>query len=99
MLEPGLVNTAYTDRLETYDFERVSAMPLGPVIARGDYSDIPFARKILSYLPGMIPAAAGRTRAGSPFSKRDYRRPLHGPSSMRRIARLRPGDDLRASCA
>jgi O-methyltransferase involved in polyketide biosynthesis len=45
-----LVHTAYTDRLEQYDFERVSATALGPVIARGEYSDIPFAREILAYL-------------------------------------------------
>lgn len=35
--------------METYDFERVSVTALGPVIARGEYSDIPFAREILSY--------------------------------------------------
>jgi O-methyltransferase involved in polyketide biosynthesis len=44
------VHTAYTDGLEAYDFERVSATALGPVIARGEYSDIPFAREMLSYL-------------------------------------------------
>src|ERR1700733_1549250 len=39
-----------SDRLEAYDFERVSTTALGPVIARGEYSDIPFAREVLSYL-------------------------------------------------
>ncbi len=36
--------------MEPYDFERVSTTAFGPVIARGEYTDIPFAKEILSYL-------------------------------------------------
>lgn len=48
-LEPDPVAT-YTGRLEAYDFGRVSATAFGPVIARGEYTDIPFAKEVLSYL-------------------------------------------------
>jgi O-methyltransferase involved in polyketide biosynthesis len=36
--------------MEAYDFERVSPTALVPVIARGEYTDIPFAREILAWL-------------------------------------------------
>jgi O-methyltransferase involved in polyketide biosynthesis len=36
--------------LENYDFGRVSATALGPVIGRGENTDIPFAKEILAYL-------------------------------------------------
>ena len=42
--------TTYTDGLETYDFGRVSATAMGPVIGRGEYTDIPFAKEICFYL-------------------------------------------------
>jgi len=45
-----LNRASYTDRLETYDFGRVSATALGPVIGRGELTDIPFAKEILLYL-------------------------------------------------
>ncbi|HEY4362453.1 MAG TPA: class I SAM-dependent methyltransferase [Bryobacteraceae bacterium] len=43
---------SYTDRLEPYDFSRVSMTALGPVIARAEYTDIPFAKEVLSALHG-----------------------------------------------
>lgn len=36
--------------METYDFGRVSATALGPVIGRGEFTDIPFAKEIFFYL-------------------------------------------------
>jgi O-methyltransferase involved in polyketide biosynthesis len=33
-----------------YDFERISITAFGPVAARGEYTNIPFAKEILSYL-------------------------------------------------
>jgi O-methyltransferase involved in polyketide biosynthesis len=36
--------------VETYDFEQVSITAFGPVLARGEYTDIPFATEIVSYL-------------------------------------------------
>jgi O-methyltransferase involved in polyketide biosynthesis len=50
--------------LETYDFERISPTAMGPVIARGEYSDIPFAREVLSYLQERFPSPAEDFRQG-----------------------------------
>jgi O-methyltransferase involved in polyketide biosynthesis len=36
--------------VEAYDFERISFTALGPVIGRGEFTDIPFAKEILDYI-------------------------------------------------
>jgi O-methyltransferase involved in polyketide biosynthesis len=43
-----------TDAVEAYDFERISFTALGPVIGRGEFSDIPFAKEILDYIKATV---------------------------------------------
>jgi len=50
--------------LEPYDFARVSLTALGPVIARAEYTDIPFAKEVLSALQGHPDAPSEEFLAG-----------------------------------
>jgi O-methyltransferase involved in polyketide biosynthesis len=40
--------------VEAYDFERISFTALGPVIGRGEFTDIPFAKEILDHIKNTV---------------------------------------------
>jgi O-methyltransferase involved in polyketide biosynthesis len=60
-----IISTFYTDRLEKYDFGRVSVTAMGPVIGRGEGTSIPFAKEMLSCLEGRSQGPAGEFLKGA----------------------------------
>jgi O-methyltransferase involved in polyketide biosynthesis len=51
--------------MEMYDFQKVSATAMGPVMGRGEVTDIPFAKEILSYLHGRSQLPSGEFLTGA----------------------------------
>ncbi len=64
-VEASTPSASYTDRVEIYDFGKVSVTAMGPVIGRGEVADIPFAKEILSYLQERSQPSSGEFVTGA----------------------------------
>lgn len=65
----------YTEAVAEYDFSRVSPTAFFPVIARGEFTDIPFAREMLAHLelPSGDALPADGLRSYAPFFEARYK--------------------------
>jgi O-methyltransferase involved in polyketide biosynthesis len=63
-IRPGTWLRSYTELLAGYDFNLVSPTAYFPVIARGEFTDIPFAREMLADLKPELPSLEGLPPGG-----------------------------------
>lgn len=53
-LEDSPITSNYTELVSGYDFSRVSATAFLPVLARGEFTGIPYAKEMLAYLRSRV---------------------------------------------